>query len=152
MKIDAAKLTEDGTDFEGEDPADVLDIEKTADINVTSPLRYNLHAYVSCGELIVNGTLEADVTFRCSRCAGNFVFHIEEDKYQFIHELKNKDESVDLTSDMREVMLLDFPAYPVCKRDCRGLCPQCGKNLNKGQCECKPPDVSAWGALEKLKL
>lgn len=52
---------------------------------------------------------------------------------------------------LREQVLLSVPIKAVCREDCKGLCPQCGKNLNLGACSCgRPPDVR-WQALEGLK-
>jgi uncharacterized protein len=153
MRIDASKIPAGGLDIEGEDPAEILAVEDHAgDFKVEGPVHYRLHAYVSGGELVVAGTLETRVSFQCSRCAEAFAFPIREKGFEFVHELAAADESVDLTSDMREVMLLAFPAYPVCRNDCRGLCPQCGTNLNKDKCKCKPTDFSAWNALDRIKL
>ena len=61
-------------------------------------------------------------------------------------------ESVDLTEDIRESIILAFPHYPVCKPECKGLCPQCGENLNRQTCSCQPPADDRWAGLEGLKL
>jgi uncharacterized protein len=41
---------------------------------------------------------------------------------------------IDLAPLVREYMLLDIPINPVCKPDCKGLCPICGNNLNETTC------------------
>jgi uncharacterized protein len=59
--------------------------------------------------------------------------------------------AVDLRPAVREELALAVPAWVVCREDCRGLCPQCGKDLNAGPCGCDPtPDVR-WQALADLK-
>lgn len=58
-------------------------------------------------------------------------------------------DSVDLTEDMREAMIVCFPGYPVCSPDCKGLCPKCGENLNTSVCTCGPTDDNRWALLEK---
>ena len=45
---------------------------------------------------------------------------------------------LDLVELMREQFVLALPMKPLCAEDCRGLCPECGTNLNKGQCGCTP--------------
>ena len=45
---------------------------------------------------------------------------------------------LDLIDLMREQFVLAMPMKPLCREDCRGLCPECGTNLNKGQCDCAP--------------
>jgi uncharacterized protein len=42
---------------------------------------------------------------------------------------------LDLTPLAREYLLLDFPLQPLCRPDCRGLCPECGINRNDSTCE-----------------
>jgi uncharacterized protein len=39
---------------------------------------------------------------------------------------------------LREQFYLALPMKPLCREDCKGLCPQCGTNLNTGSCECGP--------------
>ena len=49
----------------------------------------------------------------------------------------------------REHFLLHVPMHPLCREDCKGLCPQCGKNWNKGPCSCHPELAKEPGALAK---
>lgn len=46
-----------------------------------------------------------------------------------------EDANVDLDPLVREYLLLEVPIAPVCKPDCKGLCPVCGEDLNAGLCE-----------------
>ena len=48
-----------------------------------------------------------------------------------------KDDTIDLGEVMREQFLLAMPMKPLCRPDCRGLCPVCGKNRNVEPCECR---------------
>ena len=43
---------------------------------------------------------------------------------------------VDITSDIREELLLTMPSRFLCSEECKGLCPGCGANLNDGKCTC----------------
>jgi uncharacterized protein len=45
---------------------------------------------------------------------------------------------VDLTEAVRQAVLLEVPMKPLCRTDCAGLCPECGKNRNEGPCGCDP--------------
>jgi uncharacterized protein len=51
-----------------------------------------------------------------------------------------------------EQLQLNVPMKPVCREDCRGLCPQCGADLSQGDCSCggQPPDPR-WAALAALR-
>ncbi len=52
----------------------------------------------------------------------------------------------------RTVFLLSLPSRVLCKEDCRGLCPMCGRDLNEGACSCNPDAFARKGlsALKKL--
>ena len=58
---------------------------------------------------------------------------------------------VDVTPAVREELMLAAPRYVVCREDCRGLCPQCGKDLNAGPCGCAPVTEASWRPLTALK-
>lgn len=58
---------------------------------------------------------------------------------------------IDIDDDVRQIALLALPMKTLCRKDCAGLCPICGKNLNFESCECKiaEPD-GRWAALAKF--
>lgn len=60
---------------------------------------------------------------------------------------------VDLQERLREAVLLELPLRVYCREDCKGLCPQCGHNLNSGPCTCASGQADPrWAALRDLKL
>ncbi len=53
---------------------------------------------------------------------------------------------------LREQVLLALPLKTVCREECKGLCPHCGKNLNEGQCECaEQVEDPRWAALKEIR-
>lgn len=52
---------------------------------------------------------------------------------------------------LREQVLLASPLKLVCREDCKGLCPQCGANLNHATCNCQRLGDPRWAALSDLK-
>ncbi len=53
---------------------------------------------------------------------------------------------------LREQVLLAAPLRALCREDCKGLCPQCGRNLNLEQCHCEPHlRDPRWEALNDIK-
>jgi uncharacterized protein len=53
---------------------------------------------------------------------------------------------------LREQVLLAVPLKVICREDCKGLCPHCGKNLNVEQCSCaEPVDDPRWSALKDIR-
>jgi len=61
-------------------------------------------------------------------------------------------EAIDLEPLFREQFVLAVPFAPLCREDCKGLCPQCGTDRNTGTCSCEPPIDPRLAALKGLKL
>jgi DUF177 domain-containing protein len=62
-------------------------------------------------------------------------------------------DSLDLAEQVRQTVLLSMPMRALCRDDCKGLCPGCGRDLNVEPCGCSgPPNDPRWDALTKLKL
>jgi uncharacterized protein len=61
-------------------------------------------------------------------------------------------EQLDLRPLVRDAILLDLPIAPLCREDCRGLCPTCGADLNDGPCDCPPARSDPrWAVLDQLR-
>ncbi len=53
---------------------------------------------------------------------------------------------------LREQVLLAVPLKAICRQDCKGLCPQCGANLNVTKCSCaEPVEDLRWAALKDIR-
>lgn len=154
MIIEVSRVSPDGTRYEGEEPAAIVGLEDDRFRRIDAPIRYDLNAQVVSHELVVQGSLEVDVTVECSRCAGFFSTRVRDSSFLRAYAVPEGTESVDLTEDIREDILVNLPAFPVCRPDCKGLCPRCGKNWNEGLCSCKPSTggPSGWSALDGLKI
>ncbi|MGC4080722.1 MAG: DUF177 domain-containing protein [Vicinamibacterales bacterium] len=64
-----------------------------------------------------------------------------------------ENDEIDLGQLMQEQFYLALPMKPLCKDDCKGLCPTCGTNLNKATCDCntqwEDPRLAALRSLKK---
>lgn len=92
------------------------------------------------------GRINAYLARECSRCLEPFVQHLEidfderfsasaeEDAYPF------KGDKIDISTMVRDNILLEIPLFAVCREDCRGLCTKCGCNLNYERCSCLSAD------------
>ncbi|MDP6529315.1 MAG: DUF177 domain-containing protein [Gemmatimonadota bacterium] len=116
------------------------------------------------GEYRAEGNLHAELEALCDRCLGRFVAPIgvrlelrirrvvqgeglEEDVLGIAPDAT----AVDLTEEVVGAVLLESPIKSLCRPQCRGLCPSCGKNRNEGNCECVPEGGdSRWDALKNL--
>ena len=152
LLIDVSRLDKDGEDFE-----DVLNdavLELTGDLlRPFAGIRYSLFAQQLGRELLVRGTLAQDFDAVCSRCGGDFDFTVTVLDFTVSVEIDDKTEYVDLTDEVRQSIILALPTYPVCRPECLGVCPSCGKNLNEGPCGCTHDEKDdRWGALDGLKI
>ncbi|HAS74902.1 MAG TPA: hypothetical protein DCS67_12225 [Clostridiales bacterium UBA8960] len=100
-----------------------------------------------------------DLVFECHRCLKNVNINLEntvervlvtafeaEENEEFI---LIKDGVLDLMPVLEEDITLNLPLQILCNEDCAGLCPQCGKDLNNGMCECDETKIDP--RLEALK-
>ena len=105
------------------------------------------------------GTVEAPWVGQCRRClkpaAGVLVAEVHEvfedepeegESYPLVHD------QIDLEPLAREAVVLELPPAPLCREDCRGLCAQCGADLNEGSCSCEAPVDPRWAALDDLRM
>ena len=151
LVIDVARLDGEGESFRGEIPAAALDYDPDDFLfQPASGLRYNLFVQLMGAELLVRGRAEEDFTCRCVRCCRPFDWTAADDEVAFSLEVA-PDAFADLTEELRECINLCFPSNPICGEDCKGLCPRCGADLNKGPCGCAPEGGDLrWGALDGL--
>jgi uncharacterized protein len=61
------------------------------------------------------------------------------------------DDAIDLGPLVRDAIVLELPMAPLCREDCRGLCPQCGADRNEGDCSCVAPKDPRWANLDVLR-
>ncbi len=138
----------------GELPASVLGLGTESDaehVRDIGPISCRLTVYEAAGQLIVEGEVRTRARFRCSRCDEFFSMEIGEPDIRLAPEIGKNDEFADLTADIRESILLRFPAFPVCREDCPGLCPQCGIRRAEAACDCRRPSDQRWAALDGLQ-
>jgi len=154
MIIEVARISPEGSSYTGEEPASILELQDNPLIRAEGPVHYDLSAQLAGPELVVQGTLSIPLALECSRCAGFFSTTLKLSSFLRAYEVPDGTETVDLTADIREDILVDLPTVPLCSPTCKGLCPQCGKNWNEGPCSCKPAsgEAGGWSALNGLKL
>lgn len=152
MIIDIPKLREEGEWFEGDEPASILELEGDSILRLEGSIHYRFFVQPVSGKLVVKGTLTLPLSVACGRCAEFYSTTLADSSFLRAYEISGGVETVDVTPDIREDVLLQLPSFPVCSPDCKGLCPQCGQNRNKGTCDCRPPEGNLWGALDGLSL
>lgn len=91
-------------------------------------------------EMVLTGEWTQEFTNREDRA--------DEEKIRFVRE-----DHLDLTPCIWEAVLLDLPYAPVCREDCKGLCPECGVDRNKEICSCRTERIDPrLAVLKELQI
>ncbi|MFZ5590656.1 MAG: YceD family protein [Bacillota bacterium] len=138
-------------------------ITETERIGLAGPVELDLQLTSTASAIVVRGEARAVLLPACGRCLESFAqpvrAEIEETYYQVGQEDVQPDpewqpysgDSIDITGDVIKSLLVALPMRLVCSEDCRGLCPVCGTNLNKQQCNCVVEEIDPrLAALKKL--
>ena len=100
--------------------------------------------------VFVDVTLEAPCENVCARCLAK-IQNIFKKDFNVNYEAKPGD-ILKLDEDIRQEMILDYPMKVLCRPDCKGLCLNCGQNLNVAKCECNKEDKEQSAENRKLNL
>lgn len=118
---------------------------------LSDPVRFNNinveGEFLCTGERIsMKATVEGQVLSRCAKCLEPVQLPIKaeidalfarqpdpEDPDQYSFEAS----TLELTDAVKDALLLELPMRFLCSEDCKGLCPHCGVNLNRGSCTCQ---------------
>ena len=137
-----------------------LDIDTRDEvIQVAHPLDYALEVQKLENGVLAQGRLSLKLECQCVRCLKSFQYPLELKEWTCHLPLQGEDcvavvnDCVDLTSFVREDMLLEFPRHPLCDPGCRGL-PGIsrGKAKNTRRPGESERDQSVWAELDKLKF
>ena len=128
------------------------------DYRVAAPVELSMDVEKSGGHTFrVHGRMATTLELECGRCLEPFMLPVastfdirylpaESNAGEGEHEIADEDldaayyreGSLDVIDLLREQFQLTLPMKPLCTDACKGLCPQCGTNLNRAQCACAP--------------
>lgn len=115
----------------------------------------------TAGVLTLRGELTAGMLCRCDRCGSEFELdktlelnvplsaHID-DEGDDAEVFPLDGDGIELGDVLSAVFILDTDSKLLCSPDCKGLCPDCGKNLNEGPCSCTKPTDPRLAVLGQL--
>ena len=143
--------------FEGTCDLPVLEVGPD-DFRFLEPVAWHVDITNTGSALLVAGSVSGSATCACSRCLEDVAYDFEGDieGYFLIDEsgsgdfadgeddvpgedefdILPPDHIIDLAPLIGAALMVDAPAMPLCSDYCKGLCPQCGANLNEGPCGC----------------
>lgn len=129
------------------------------DISFAKPLELNAEYVALNRNISVRGKFETVLNTVCDRCLDDMEMEIayrfdetifrtgtqEEEEYTYEGDVLSLDKLV------YDAITLSLPHRLLCREECRGICPTCGQNLNRGSCGCKPEDTDETNPFAKLK-
>ena len=121
-----------------------------------APIEASFHLEREVNGILASGTFSTMAVVPCSRCSEPVSIPLS-DSFTILYTAAGKafraeevelsaaemdvdimeDDRLDLTKLLRENVLLTLPLQPLCRAECRGLCPHCGVNLNETSCGCR---------------
>ncbi|MBR1609768.1 MAG: DUF177 domain-containing protein [Kiritimatiellae bacterium] len=121
MVVPLSRLGPDGAVFTGEDPVETLEWPPGPRdvVRPAGPMRWRVEARMFGSELVCTGHAEARFEGVCCRCGGPLDRTFGDD-FSLSREVRPDETEADLTSDLRETILLALPNHPVCSDDCPG--------------------------------
>jgi uncharacterized protein len=162
MIIKIAGLREGLHYYKFEEPVSNLDIGK----QFVGTLKAEVELSKSHSEIILNVDVKVNINCECDRCTTEFMQEINP-VYQIVYFFSNEPEGIadanvvylhpdadkiDISPEIRDYVLLTVPMKRLCTEECKGLCSNCGKNLNEGDCKCEGANIdSRWLPLQDLK-
>jgi DUF177 domain-containing protein len=178
MFLDIKELELHPLDFEEELQPDAIDLGGEA--RQRGPLKASGRAEVveehhgkhqTIKDLRLRGKLSAQLELQCARCLDPVPQDIKRE-FELLYRPLGADAGRDelsvtdaeaeigyyqgegllLEDVLREQVLLALPLKVTCGEECKGLCPQCGKNLNQEQCSCSTAvEDPRWAALKEVR-
>jgi len=142
------------------------------DFGFPASLEVELSYYRSAGDLFFDGRIRGELRGVCGRCAEEYDLSLDQ-PFEFVlipdpakaarkaEELHRDDlglsfysgDEIDLAPLIAEQVVLALPTQPLCTEKCRGLCANCGANLNRESCSCiSPPGDERMALFRTLKV
>jgi uncharacterized protein len=166
LSFDLRSLDAKAAVVEGElDPDDAVwqesDERPTEPITVTGRI-----SAAGEGRYYWSGRLAGSVEMACRRCLEPVRLDVDEEAQMLFAEVEDEDDVVDdpdifqiapgastldIRPAVREQWLLVVPGFALCREDCKGLCANCGADLNAGACACPPATDNRWDALRAAR-
>ncbi|MEL7567464.1 MAG: DUF177 domain-containing protein [Dehalobacterium sp.] len=147
LKETASHLSMEGEEMKLLSPLEFSgDIENLGDrLNVAGEVHTRVELLCSrCMEVM---SLEVDAPF--SEIFSNHRDVVEEEQEEEIFFFEG--DEIDIGSHVTRAILLELPMKALCKEECKGLCPECGVNLNFEKCQCVEDNIDPrFSALKKL--
>jgi uncharacterized protein len=135
IKISVRDIPTSGLDIDQKVPKEGIGLT-CEEIDIRSLLNVKAHLEKVNNVVIADTRIKADFGYMCARCLEE-LYAPQELVFKFDFEITPGLEYIDLGEEIRQELILANPAKVLCSKDCKGICPKCGANLNKEKCKCK---------------
>jgi uncharacterized protein len=138
------------------------------DLPIEGPVKVDVRLTNAGTRILVQGRIQAQVMAECARCNESFPLpmSLEVEEYfvpshspeanakglDALEVLTYQEDRVVLDEMLRQNLLAAVPMQPVCRQgECKGLCDQCGADLNQGPCGCEKEIDPRWAGLREAQ-
>lgn len=150
------------------------DMQNSEICTITGDIQGDMIATREFDTIRISGRMTAPLALSCSRCLAEFTSFVDTSFTIFFrkeepHKVLSGDElelaemdllsstysgtEIDLTHEIEEQIAMEIPLKPLCSESCKGLCHECGTDLNKYVCSCDDQSVSmAFSSLKDFKI
>ncbi|HHU63894.1 MAG TPA: DUF177 domain-containing protein [Clostridiales bacterium] len=121
--------------------------DEDMDLNFVTPVKVKGKLIKTGDGILAKGDIDCTISVICYRCAEKFDYRVSIPfEEQYVQKGSNKpdddvneydDEKLDLWPAIKSNIHLNLPMKFLCSDDCKGLCTQCGSNLNTATCQCQ---------------
>lgn len=147
--LDINDIPEEGSDFVFDDQSFWAERWKHFNVKARAgkPLVSEIFVLPQDNGCLVRGKISGSVLLPCDRCVADYEQEVyaefedfeqaaQEGEESFLEEAKGE-RKLNAGALFWEQFVLSLPVKPVCSEDCKGLCAECGADLNKGECDCE---------------
>lgn len=133
----------------------LTELQDNGECRFLEPLQLDFTVAKEFDHIRVHGRIKTRACFNCSRCLAEYdapleaeftIFYTKASRVPLEEEIALAEEdlvsvsyegdTIDFTNEVEEQVLMEIPLKPLCREDCKGLCSNCGADLNAGDCEC----------------
>jgi uncharacterized protein len=136
MKIQIRRIRPEGMELDELFPVDLIGLTQTDALTFVSPFEITAKVTRAEDEVLAAVTVKSRYESFCSRC----LEAITQDwamEFMLTFDVKEYSEFIELDDDIRQELILNMPARILCRAQCKGLCVDCGTNLNAEECKHK---------------
>jgi uncharacterized protein len=132
-----------------------------------NPIEIVLNINKIGSEIYIRAVVSTTAKLFCDRCLDEYEWPVKEtidiicttdtglakNDQDDVYFMTKATKEIDITESIRQLLIICLPERKLCKKNCKGMCSQCGTNLNLETCQCTNEKIDPrWEALNKLKF